>query len=60
MKTIIDQLAEEMKTKAEWITNIKIDEEYHTVDFECGGSFWANLSKDNRKVLKNSVRTSTA
>ena len=57
MSEIINQMANEMNCKIELITNVVIDEENHMVDFECGGKFWAKLSKNNKNVRKNTVRT---
>jgi len=56
MTTIINQLAKELNTEVDFISNVKVDETEHTVDFKHGGEFYAKLSKDNSKVIKNSVR----
>ncbi len=56
MQKIINQLAEQLGAKVEWINSVKIDEEDHIVDFKEGDvSYWAKLYKSNKSVKKNSV-----
>lgn len=55
--TIINQLASELQTESELITNIEIVENSHIVYFVWNNStrYAANLSKNNQNVKKNSV-----
>ena len=54
---IINQLAEQLGAKTEWINSVMVNESHHFVDFKCGNvDYWAKLSRDNRTVIKNSVR----
>ena len=60
MEKIIAQIAKELNTHDECISRVVIDETNHTVDFyHSGASLWAKLSKNNNRILKNTIRRNT-
>jgi hypothetical protein len=57
MQNLINQLVSELTSKVEYINSVMVNADSHTVDFREGTTwYWAKLSKNNSRVLKNSVR----